>query len=241
MVVILVLVLTFSVVANALTIASAANVQFAVKELINSYKKSYPNVEIKTVVASSGKLTAQILRKAPYDVFLSADMKYPLFLYRKGFTVGKPKVYAEGRLVLWTTKEIPLKGIDTLKEGFIKKVAMANPKTAPYGRASLEVLKNTGLYKYVKGKLVYGESIAQTSQYIYKGLVDIGFTAKSVVLSPEVKGKGKWVEIDKKLHSPIKQAVVILKNGSDLQQAKRFVEFLLSTEGKKILQKYGYQ
>ncbi|NPA53924.1 MAG: molybdate ABC transporter substrate-binding protein [Aquificae bacterium] len=225
---------------KTLLIAAAANTQFAVNEIKKAFEKKYPEIHVKTVISSSGKLAAQILKGAPYDIFISADMKYPLFLYKNNKTVGKPKVYAYGTLVLWTTKNIKIENIKQLKEPFIKKVAVANPKTAPYGRESINVLKHYKIYKDVKNKLVFGESISQTSQYIHRGLVDIGFTAKSIVLAPKMKNKGHWIEIDKKTYEPIKQGAVILKNTKNLETSKKFFEFLFSKEAKDILKKYGY-
>ena len=237
------LLLLFSVsYGEMLTIAAAANVQYALNELSQKFKEKYPQVSINKIISSSGKLTAQIVRGAPYDLFLSADMKYPEFLYKKGFAVTKPVVYAKGTLVLWSMKNIPLKnGISSLLNPSIKKIAVPDPKTAPYGREAKKALEKSKIYQKVRYKLVYGESVGQATQYIYKGLVDVGFTAKSVVLSPQMKNKGRWIEIDKSLYSPIKQGIVILKHGENNLYAQKFIEFLLSDTGKKILKKYGYQ
>ncbi|WP_457639099.1 molybdate ABC transporter substrate-binding protein [Persephonella sp.] len=224
---------------SAVTVAVSANVQYAVQELVKAFREKYPDIPVKTVTASSGKLTAQIERGAPYDIFMSADMKYPMYLYRKGVTAGKPQVYAEGVLVLWSMKNIPVKdkGLKVLESKELKKIAVPNPKNAPYGRASVEVLKNLGMYEKVKNRIVYGESVAQTSQYIYRQLVDAGFTAKSIVLSPKLKNKGVWVEVNRNLYSPIKQGAVLVKNSSG---AEKFYRFLFSKKAKEILKKYGY-
>lgn len=224
---------------QTLRIAASANVQYPLKEIIKEFKKIY-KVNVLTVVSSSGKLTAQIERGAPYDIFLSANMKYPEYLYKKGLTAGKPVVYAEGVLVLWSMKNIPLKkeGIGILREKYIKKISVPNPENAPYGLEAVRALKNLGLYDQVKNKLVYGESVMQSTQYIYKKLVDLGFTSKSVVLSPKLRNKGIWIEIDKRLYNPIKQGAVVIRENI---YAKRFLSFLLSEKAKKILKKYGYK
>ena len=227
---------------ETLTIAAAANVQYALKEITQEFQKKYPAVRITKIISSSGKLTAQIVRGAPYDLLLSADMKYPEFLYKKGFAISKPVVYAKGTLVLWSMKDIPLENeIKSLLNPSIKKIAIPDPKTAPYGREAKKALEKSGIYPKVRYKLVYGESVGQATQYIYKGLVDVGFTAKSVVLSPQMKNKGRWIEIDSSLYSPIKQGIVILKHGEKNLYAQKFIEFLLSDTGKKILEKYGYK
>jgi molybdate transport system substrate-binding protein len=224
---------------ETLRIAAAANVQYALQELISSFKKKFPELNITTSISSSGKLTAQIERGAPFDIFLSANMKYPEYLYKKGLTENKPVVYAGGVLVLWSMKDIPLKekGIFVLEHRFIKKIAVPNPKNAPYGEEAVKVLKFYGLYEKVKRKLVYGESVSQATQYIYKRLVDAGFCSKSVVLSPKMKGKGVWIEIDRKAYEPIKQGAVVLSKNV---YAQKFLKFLLSKEGKNILERYGY-
>ncbi len=234
------LIFSFSYCEN-LVVAAAANTQFALKEIIREFEKNYPDIHIRTVISSSGKLTSQILKGAPYDIFISADMKYPLFLYKRGLSLGKPKVYAYGTVVLWTAKDIKIKDILDLKKKYIKKIAVANPKTAPYGRESIRILKFYNLYEDVKGKLVYGESISQTSQYIYRKLVDIGFTAKSIVMAPKMKGKGFWIELDEKSYNPIKQGAVVLKKAKNLKTAKLFYDFLFSKKARKILKKYGYK
>ncbi|WP_293445759.1 molybdate ABC transporter substrate-binding protein [Persephonella sp.] len=222
-----------------LRIAASANIQYPLREIIKEFKKAY-GIDVLVVISSSGKLTAQIERGAPYDIFLSANMKYPDYLYKKGLTIRKPVVYAEGVLVLWSMKEIPLNkiGINILKEKYIKKISVPNPKNAPYGFEAVRVLKNVGLYEQVKNKLVYGESVMQSTQYIYKSLVDAGFTSKSVVLSPKLKNKGVWIEVDKRLYNPIKQGVVVIR---DNPYAEKFLKFLLSKDAQKILRRYGYR
>ena len=226
---------------ETLTVSAAANVQYALDEIITEFNKKYPYIKVEKVVSSSGKLTTQIVRGAPYDIFLSADMKYPQFLYKKGLTAGKPKVYAYGLLVLYSMKNIKFNDIKDLTKPYIKRVAIPNPKIAPYGRASVEALKYYKIYKQVLPKVVYGESVGQATQYIVQKITDTGFTAKSVVLSPKLKGKGKWIEIDHKAYKPIKQGIVILKRAKDKKSVYKFYNFIFSKKGKEILKKYGYR
>ena len=228
--------------AQEIIIAVAANVQFAMQALEKAYEQN-TGFAIKTIISSSGKLTAQIQNGAPFDVFLSADMKYPDTLFAAGFAEAKPRVYAYGSLVLWTMKEIDLSGgTKLLLEDKIQKIAIANPKTAPYGAEAIKVLKYYQRYENVMPKLVYGESIAQVNQYIFSRAADVGITAKSVVLSPEMRGKGKWLEIDPATYSPIAQGAVILKHGAKNhpQAARAFYDFLFSDTARKILKDYGY-
>ena len=223
-----------------LTIAVAANMQFAMKELKQNFTQT-TGIKCDLIIGSSGKLTAQIKEGAPFDVFVSADIKYPTNLYQSGFTTEKPKIYAFGKLVLWSLNSNITPTIELLKSATIKHIAIANPKTAPYGTAAIEALNYYKLLKTVQHKLVYGESISQTNQFIISKAAEIGFTSKSVVLSPEMKGKGNWIAIDEKTYSPIAQGVVILKNkNNNNANAEKFFRYLFSDSSKAILKKYGY-
>jgi molybdate transport system substrate-binding protein len=223
-----------------LIVATAANMQFAMKAIVHQFSRE-TGVSCKVIISSSGKLTAQIKSGAPYDVFVSADMKYPETLYKDGFGVAPPQVYAYGKLVLWSLKKQDTLSLQELAKQKIKHIALANPKTAPYGVAAVDVLKNAGLYKKVENKLVYGESIAQTNQFIMSGTADIGFTAQSVVMAPEVKGKGTWMAINPDLYKPIAQGILILKKGKKYNKdANKLVDFIFAKGGRVMLEKYGY-
>ncbi len=226
-----------------LTVAVAANVKYAFDELAQAFRKE-TGIEARSVIGSSGKLAAQIVNGAPYDIMLSADMEYPQALYNDKIAVTIPKVYANGVLVLWTLNTLDLdKGIHLLKEPAVHRVAIANPKLAPYGREALHALEYFRLLAAVEAKLVYGESIAQVNQYVDSKSADIGFTAKSVVLAPEMLGRGKWVDVPRGSYEPIAQGVVILKHGEEFQSesARKFVAFLFSPRARAIFGKYGYE
>jgi len=223
-----------------LTIATAANMQFAMEEISAAFAKE-SGIKCEIIISSSGKLTAQIKEGAPYDIFISADMKYPLELYNTGFTTSKPAVYAYGKLVLWSMIDSIKPSINLLLQKNIKHIASANPKTAPYGIATEDVLNHYKIFDGIKNKLVYGESVAQTNQFITTKATEIGFTAKSVVLSPIVKGKGNWVAIDESTYTSIKQGIVIIKNSPSSSEKKEiFYNFLFSKKGSAILNKFGY-
>jgi molybdate transport system substrate-binding protein len=229
--------------AEPITVAVAANVKYAFKDIAIAFTKQ-TGIEVKSVISSSGKLTAQITHGAPYDVFLSADIHYPASLYQSGFALSYPKVYANGALVLWTSKKLDLaKGIAITADPSVINVAIANPKLAPYGRESLSALNYYQLTKSVMPKLVYAESISQVNQYIDIKSVDIGFTAKSVVLSPELKGKGAWVDVPAESYAPIEQGMVILKYGAKHhhEATQQFYDFMLSDKAREILAQYGYK
>lgn len=224
-----------------LTIAAAANMQFAVTELTKVFSEQ-SGIDCDVVISSSGKLTAQVIEGAPFDLLLSADMKFPEELYKKGLTRTKPMTYAYGNLVLWTFSEEVDPVLTSLNKENIKHIALGNPKTAPYGMSAMQVMIRTGMEVKLKKKFVFGESISQTNQFIISKVADIGFTSKSVVMSPAMKGQGRWKEIDKALYEPIAQGIVILNNRESFQnEAVQFRDFLLSAKGKDILHKFGYE
>ena len=229
--------------AGELTVVVAANVQYTFEEIKAEFEKQ-TGINIKSISGSSGKFTAQIENGAPYDVFLSADMDYPKTLAKEGLTFNDPKVYAYGTLVLWTLNDIDLSpGLGVLKDPSIKKIAVAVPNTAPYGRQAINALKHENLYAQVNKKLVYGESIAQVNQFITTQAADIGFTAKSVVLAANMKEKGRWIEVSPDAYDPIEQGAVILKHAEKehLEEAKTFFDFLYSEKAGEIFKRYGYK
>ncbi len=226
-----------------LSVAIAANMQFVMEQLKPAFEKE-SGIPLDITVGSSGTLSAQIMESAPFDVFVSADMKYPQELYDKGFATAAPQIYAKGILVLWTARTgiQPTADLSILLKKEVQKVAIANPKTAPYGLAALEALRYFRIYDGVKAKLVYGENIGQTEQFVATQAADIGFIAKSLVLSDEMKGKGTYVEVDNQAYRPIEQGVVVLKHGKDTKDkaAQKFYKFLFSAKAKAIFRKYGY-
>lgn len=223
-----------------ITVAVAANMHYTIKELITAFNKQHLG-KIEVVSGSSGKLTQQILHGAPYDIFISADTLYPQILVEKGFAEIPAKIYANGVLVFWSTKtNFELDKIGSiLFDAHVKHIAIANPQTAPYGKAAIEWMKLNGLYEQNEKKIVVGENISQASQFIMTGNADVGFTAKSIVLSTTLKNTGKWIELDG--YPSIKQSAVLLKQADASNAlAKDFYEFLYSDTAKKILKQSGY-
>lgn len=225
---------------DKLTIAVASNMRFAMEELTESFEQE-KGIECNLIISSSGKLMAQIKEGAPYDVFISAKMKYANQLFEQGIS-DKPKVFALGSLVLWSTIDSLYPSVELLMEEYIKHIAIANPQTAPYGEASIEVLKYYDLYDRLEGKLVFGESISQCNQFIMSKAVEIGFTSQSTVSSSKVKNDGQWMVIDTLAYAPIKHGVAILKNDRNLNvEANAFLKYLHSDKGNSILKKYAYK
>ena len=226
-----------------ITVAVAANMQYTMQELIAEFNKT-DQVKIEVVLGASGKLTQQIQNGAPFDIFVSADKEFPQKLATNKLTLEAPKVYAQGLLVLWSVKPNiqPAKDLKLLLGANIKNIAIANPKTAPYGSAAESILKKYGLYDKVSSKLVTGESISQTSQFIVTQNADIGFTAKAIVISKEMQGKGKWVELNTQHYPPIEQSAALLKHAKQNNEAaaRKFYTFLYSPKAKAIYNKFGY-
>jgi len=229
--------------AGTINIAVAANVSYAIEELKAEFAKTNPDTNVRVTLGSSGKLTAQIKNGAPYSLFMAANMKYPEALYSDKIAVTKPVVYAQGALAyLSTKKQDYTKGITFLADKAISKIAIANPKTAPYGKAAVEAMKNAMIYEVVEHKFVYAESISQTVTYALTA-ADIGLIAKSSLYSDTMtkyKEGENWVAVDPSLYTPIKQGIVILKNGEKNAEVKAFYDFMLGAKAKEILVSYGY-
>ncbi|MDX1808984.1 MAG: molybdate ABC transporter substrate-binding protein [Sulfurospirillaceae bacterium] len=235
--------LSVSVFAGTINIAVAANVSYAMGALKSEFNKLYPNIKVQVTLSSSGKLTAQIKNGAPYGLFMAANMKYPQALYKSGDAITRPLIYAQGSLAYLSTKKQDFsKGINLLKEKQISKIAVANPKTAPYGKAAIQAMKKGDVYDSIKNKLVYAESISQTVSYTISA-TDIGFIAKSSLFSPKMAKYKKginWSDVDPKLYTPINQGIVILKNGEKNSEIAAFYGFILSKRAKKIFNDFGY-
>ncbi|WP_266364117.1 molybdate ABC transporter substrate-binding protein [Tellurirhabdus rosea] len=227
--------------APRLRIAVAANAQFVMEKLQAAFRKE-SGIAVEPIINSSGRLTTQIQQGAPFDVFLSADMDFPKILHEKGLTTEAPVVYAYGTLVVWRAGGGPLSAsLKELTAPDVRHIALASPKTAPYGEAAEAALQKLKLYDNVQPKLVFGESIAQVNQYVLSGAAEVGFTAKSVVLDPKMRGKGRWVEVPGRLYTPMAQGVVVLKRTERMAEARRFVAFLKSRTARRIFEEYGYK
>lgn len=223
------------------TIAAAANVQFALADIVSAFEEKH-GIKTNVVIGSSGKLAAQIQQGAPYSVFLSADKKYPEFLFKNGKSTALPENYATGFLAVWSNKELVVKEIIDLKKPAIKKIAIANPKTAPYGVQVENVLKYYNIWDAVQHKLVFAENIAQTNQYILSGACDVGLTAYSTAFAKNINQKGTWIKINTDSYSPIEQGAIITTFGqkNHPEMTKQFYDFLFSESAKTIFAQYGY-
>lgn len=232
------------------SIAAASNLIYALDSLnaafleIENPKSKIENPTAITIsTAASGTLVAQIKNGAPCDVFLSADLDYPQALMQSGHADAKSlTTFATGRLVLWTTRpDLALADIAaTVRDPAVKKIAVANRDTAPYGRAALQALEHLGLSAVAQPKLVTGENITQTAQFVETGNADAGFVALSLVLSPRLRDRGRWLEVPADLHAPLAHGAVLTTRGAANPAARRYFEFLRSEPAKKILRASGY-
>ncbi|WP_309496301.1 molybdate ABC transporter substrate-binding protein [Sulfurovum sp.] len=240
-VLILALLLTNSLLGGTIKVAVAANVSYAIEELKTVFEERNSNIKIDVILGSSGKLTSQIRQGAPFALFLSANMNYPQALYDEGKATQKPVMYAQGVLAFLSNKKRnSCKEETVLNDDDIKKIAISNPKTAPYGVATVEALKNAKLYAKHKEKFVYGESASQTVFYATMA-ADIGIVAASSLYSPQLAQYHEgihWWELDEELYTPISQGMVMIGENKD---AKVFYDFILSLEAKNIFKKYGYK
>jgi molybdate transport system substrate-binding protein len=224
-----------------ITIAAAADLKYVLDSLVVIFNRQHPQTRATVVYGSSGKFYEQLSHDAPFDLFFSADSDYPRRLQQAGRTASAPQVYALGRLVLWSKKLDPsAKGINTLLAPQVRRIAIANPAHAPYGRKAEEVLRQYKLYDQVKSKLVLGENIGQTAQYAATGAADVGVLAYSLALSPELRQAGRFYLISATAHTPLQQSYVVLKRASGNPTATAFAVFMASPVAKQALKKYGF-
>jgi molybdate transport system substrate-binding protein len=227
---------------SQITVASAADLQFAMVDLAAEFKHQ-TGKEVKTVFGSSGNLTNQVRTGAPFDVFIAANMTYPDSLYKWGYAAERPRLCAYGVLVLWTVKNLDLsRGIGALCDGAVAKIALPDPRHAPYGQAAVQAMTKQGVRGALERKFVFADNVSQAAQYISSASADIGFNAKSIVISPQMKGKGTWVEVDDTLYDPIAQGVIVTKYGQDNnpESSRAFLDFLFTEEARSVLVKYGF-
>jgi len=226
------------------SIAAASDLVYCLEELNAAFEKAHPGIELKTSTGASGNFFAQIKNGAPFDIFLSADVSYPRELIKAGLAVEDSLTnYAIGHLVVWTAlKDVDVsEGLSSLTSATIDKVAIANPEHAPYGRAAKAALEKARLWTALKDKIVFGENIAQTAQFIQTGNAGAGIVALSLVLSPKLHGVGRWVEVPENAYPRLDQAAVLTNRGSANPDAARYLNFLRSPEARKVFDRYGFR
>jgi len=233
--------LSLTVQAGEITVAAAADLKFAMDEIVAAFGKANPGDRVQPVYGSSGKFHTQIRQGAPYDLYFSADIAYAHGLVEAGFAASRVKPYAVGRIVLWSA------GVDAsgmtltdLADPRIARIAIANPKHAPYGKRAVEALKAAGVWAQVEPKLVYGENIAQTAQFVQTGNAQVGIIALSLALNPELARRGGYWLIPDSLHQPLEQGFIITRRAQSSALAQRFADYMASPGARAVMRDYGF-
>jgi molybdate transport system substrate-binding protein len=236
----------FTAIASAqeITVAAAADMSVALPELVAAYAKKTGQV-VKVSFGASGNLANQIRNGAPFDIFFSADEQYPQQLIAEGLAEKDTLYrYAVGRLVLWVPNDSPLDlsqlGIKALVDPSVKKISIANPSTAPYGRAAEATLRHFEIYDQVSSRLVVGENISQAAQFVESGNAQAGLVALSHALAPAMKDKGRYWTVPLDAYPTLNQAAVVISQSKQSDAAKKFLDFLRSPEASSLLTRYGF-
>ena len=230
--------------APELLVAAAADLNPALHDIAQQFEKK-TGLRVKLSFGASGALTQQIQNGAPFDLFFSADMDYPKRLITAGQAAAASLYqYSLGKLVLWVPASSPLdvehKGMAALLDGSVKKIAIANPQHAPYGRAAVAALKHAGLYDRLADRFVMGENVSQTAQFAESGNAQAGFVALAHALSPAVRRMGKFWVVPADYYPPLEQGVVVLNRSQHKKEAADFVEYLRTKEASDVLRDYGF-
>ncbi len=229
--------------AQSITVAAAADLQFAMQDITAAFQKE-TGKEVKLIYGSSGNFFQQLQNGAPFDMFFSANLDYPKKLQAAGLTEPRSYYeYAKGKIVIWVPNDSKLDlkaGLKALLNNSIGKIAVANPQHAPYGQAAVAAMEKEGIYDQVKNKLVLGENISQTASFVVSGSADVGIVALSLALSPNMKDKGRYVEIPADEYPPIEQACVILTSSKNKETAKQFLSYIKTSVVAATLKRYGF-
>ena len=227
--------------AERITVAAAADLKFAMDEIVATFERTHPADEVDAIYGSSGKFHAQIQLGAPYDLYFSADIAYPRELAKAGFAASEVRPYAFGRIVLWSASLNTSKmTLESLTDPRIARIAIANPKHAPYGKRAVEALRASGLWQKVEPKLVYGENIAHTAQFVQTGNAQVGIIALALAVNPELARRGSYWLIPDDLHEPLEQGFVITKRARDNATAKRFADYMGGKAARAVMTRYGF-
>ncbi len=228
---------------EVILIAAASNLKFAMDDIIEIFEKKKSGINVKPIYGSSGNFFNQILNGAPFDLYFSADSRYPKELEKKQFG-GGVTAYAFGRIVLMVPANSDIRiqtlGIKSLFHPSVKKIAVANPTHAPYGKAAVVFMKQKNIYEKLKGKLVMGENISQAAQFVESGGAEVGIIALSIAVKARELGHVAYWEIPVETYPPIEQEFIILRRTKKLKLVRDFTDFIKSREGKSILVKYGF-
>jgi molybdate transport system substrate-binding protein len=223
------------------TIAAAADLKFAMEEIVAAFRLTQPGDTVETIYGSSGKFYTQIQQGAPFDLFFSADIAYPRLLAKEGFAATEARPYALGRIVLWSaSRDVSRMTLAELADPSVRKIAIANPKHAPYGKRAEEALRSVGIWDKVESRLVMGENIAQTAQYVQTGNADVGIIALALALNRELATRGGYALIPDKLHQPLEQGFIVTSRAAANLLAKKFADYMGSPDARRVMVRYGF-
>ena len=224
-------------------VAAASDLQTVMPAITERFQQSTGR-QATVSYGSSGNFFTQIQNGAPFDAFLSADIDYPRRLEEAGFAdPGSVVTYGFGRVVVWCRRDGPVdvqRGLEVLADARVRRIAIANPEHAPYGRAAVAALRHEGLYDRVQSKLVFGENVSQAAQFVHSGNADAGIVALSLALSPALSTVGRYYEIPQSFHPPIEQGAVVVKSSSNKAAAREFLQFLRTPDSVRLLQLFGF-
>ena len=224
-----------------ITIAAAADLKFALDEIVVLFSKAHPAGQIETIYGSSGKFQAQIRQGAPFDLYFSADIAYPRALKEEGLAASEVQPYAVGRIVLWSlSRDASKMMLADFAGPAIRKIAIANPQHAPYGKRAEEALKAAGVWKEAEPKLVYGENVAQAAQFVQSGNAQAGIIALSLALSPKLAKQGGYALIPDNLHRPLEQGFIVTRRAAANPLAQAFARFMAGQEARAVMTRYGF-
>lgn len=231
--------------AATVSVAAAADLKFAFDEIVRTFEEEHPGIRVQVTYGSSGNFYAQLTNKAPFDIYFSADMSYPRRLVEQGLADQQSEfLYAVGQIVVWVPNDSPIGveqlGIQSVLDPAARRVAIANPQHAPYGRAAEAALKSLGVYEQVRDRLVLGENIAQTTQFVESGAADVGLIALSLAMAPALRDKGKYWLVPLDTYPTMEQGSVILNWAKDRQATDLFRSFVAGPRGREILKRYGF-
>ncbi|NNF34905.1 MAG: molybdate ABC transporter substrate-binding protein [Saprospiraceae bacterium] len=224
---------------KTLRIAVASNLTEPITLIGDNYYEEF-ETKVEVITGSSGKLMAQILHGAPFDIFISADIQYLDLLKEQNELLDEPDVFVEGRLILWTLQQAQDPDIQLLLSERIKKIAIPNPEIAPYGKAAKEALMKLNMWEQIKHKLVFGESVTQTNQFLLTEAVEAGITSQSLIHSTHFSSDGLWIKIENSLYQPISHGIAILKSSTNIEASKKFIDYINDDNSINLLKEYGY-
>jgi molybdate transport system substrate-binding protein len=227
--------------AQEVRVAVAANLRDTFEQLVQTFNRLNPNIRVTPSYGSSGAFTQQIAGGAPFDIFMSADVAFPQELQRRGLVEeGTLRTYAIGKLILFVPSRVGLRAtsLRQLSDPRITRVIIANPETAPYGKAAIQAMTKAGFYEQVRGKIAFGQNIAQAAQ-LTLAAGDAGFIALSAIYGPDLKQQGTWLIVPQNLYNPIEQGMAMIK-GRARPEVQALYRFLTTAEANRVYRTWGY-